>query len=126
MRSLLALFIAVFLSSVAVAQEQVNAKEIRALLSGNSIIGSWFGEEYKQYFAENGATIYSPKNAQSSPGEWRVNEAENTYESIWLRGQWTGYRIVRDDGNYFWLDHRNVPQPFSVVKGRQIIWNLEE
>ena len=38
----------------------LSAGEIKALLSGNTCIGTWRGDPYKQYFAADGSTIYAP------------------------------------------------------------------
>ncbi|MEM7067237.1 MAG: hypothetical protein AAF478_00010 [Pseudomonadota bacterium] len=103
-------------------QVPVNATEIKTLLIGNTIHGTWFGDEYKQYFYESGETIYAPRKSRSTRGKWRVNETENTYESWWERTDWVGYKIVRIDGELHWLGDSNKPQPFKVLPGEQLVW----
>ena len=107
-------------------QVPVKASEIRQMLTGNTIQGTWYGDEYRQYFYEDGKTIYAPRNSKSAAGRWRVNEAENTYESWWERTGWESYRVVEEDGRLFWLGEGNRPEPFFILPGEQLVWKEEE
>ncbi len=84
------MIVGVFLTASAALADQVpvTADEIRKMLTGNTIQGTRYGDEYRQYFYEDGKTIYAPRNSKSAVGKWRVNEAENTYESWWERTGW--------------------------------------
>lgn len=105
------------------AADIVTGSEITALLTGNTILGTWNGDEYKQYFRKDGSTIYAPKRSQSTLGKWRVNSENNTYESWWEQSGWSAYRIIRQDRNFFWttLDGKN-PEPFEILPGEQLVW----
>lgn len=110
------------ISSAYAEQIVVKADEIQTLLMGNTIHGTWFGGEYKQHFYKDGRTIYAPRKSQSSLGKWRVNEANDQYESWWERTGWVGYNIVRENGELFWLGDSNEPQPFVILPGEQLVW----
>ena len=118
-------FVFVLMSVSNAEQATVKADEIRAILTGNTIHGTWYGQEYKQYFYEDGRTIYAPKKSQSSSGKWRVDEANDLYESWWERTDWVGYRIIRKNGELFWVGDRNEPQPFTVLPGEQLVWKQQ-
>jgi len=98
------------------------AAEIRSLLTGNTIHGTWSGDEYKQFFNADGSTIYAPRASQSTAGKWRVNEKTNEYESWWERSGWSGYGIVRDGDQLFWASTGLKAQPFRVLPGQQLVW----
>ncbi len=102
----------------------VKGGEIREMLSGNTIHGSWNGEEYRQYFTTYGATTYAVRNSPPTRGKWRVNVKKDMYESWWEQSDWSAYRIVRDNGKLFWttIDGKD-PQPFVVLEGEQMHWN---
>lgn len=103
-----------------VAAEQLTASEIKNLLAGNTIVGTWDGQQYQQYFAEDGTTVYVPAEGRRAEGQWRVDPDTGVYESWWISTGWTPYVMVdiRDDG-YAWLngDRR---ERFTVKEGRQI------
>ncbi len=115
--------VAALLSGTARAEPVVvPADEISKLLTGNTIRGTWYGEEYKQYFMADGVTIYAPRKSQSTRGKWRVNTATNTYESWWERSGWSGYQVVRENGALFWLQKDTENQPFEILLGEQLVW----
>jgi len=113
-------------STAAAEQVYVKAAEIQTLLAGNTIQGTWFGDEYRQYFYKDGKTIYAPRNSKSAVGKWRVNEAENTYESWWERSGWESYRVVEENGTLFWLGEGNKPEAFVILPGEQLVWKKQE
>ena len=127
MRPLLALLAFLVVPTFAHAEPvAIKATEIRNLISGNTIRGTWSGEEYKQYFAEDGSTIYAPRRSQSTAGKWRVNEKTDQYESWWERSGWSAYGIARDGDALFWISKGLEPQPFEVLPGEQLVWKKED
>ena len=56
--------------------------EFCELLSGNSIVGQWAGEDYRQYFAETGSTTYAQRGSRKTYGTWRISD-DGKYRSIW-------------------------------------------
>ena len=103
-----------------VAAQQLTAAEIEDVLAGNTIDGSWGTDDYLQYFAEDGTTIYVPDDGQRAEGRWRVDPETGVYESWWISTGWTPYVVVDvPDGDYAWLNGDRV-ETFTVKEGRQI------
>jgi len=94
-------------------------------LSGNTAIGRWIDHNYRQYFSEDGSTIYAQENARSSTGRWRVNKKRNHYESWWEQSDWgAGFSITLKDGVYYWVSSTGTtePQAFTIVSGQQLVF----
>jgi len=119
--TLVALLIATTLPVNADEQERLSAAEIETLLSGNTAIGKWDGTPYRQYFSDDGSTIYAQEGSRSSSGQWRVNRTKNLYESWWQRSDWSGYPVVKEGGTYYWISPSLPPQAFEVVPGEQLV-----
>lgn len=103
-----------------VAAQQLTASEIEDVLAGNTIDGTWGADNYVQYFAEDGTTIYVPDDGKPAEGRWRVDPATGVYESWWISTGWTPYVVVDvPDGDYAWLNGDRV-ETFTVQEGRQI------
>ena len=112
-------------TGVAGADEKtLTAAEIEKLLTGNTAVGRWIDHNYRQYFGDDGATIYAQENARSSLGRWRVNRTKNHYESWWERAGWgAGYSIVVKDDVYYWVSSvgSTEPQAFEILPGSQLV-----
>lgn len=100
---------------------QMTAPQIEALLSGNTIRGTWNGAPYTQFFDPNGLTVYFPEGGRPDQGKWRVNAETDQYESWWERTNWTGYPIMITNDGYAWVS-RGALQPFEVFEGKQVTW----
>ncbi|MEM7598662.1 MAG: hypothetical protein AAF382_13285 [Pseudomonadota bacterium] len=100
---------------------QMSAPQIEALLSGNTIRGTWNGDGYTQFFDPNGQTIYVPDGGRPDQGKWRVNAGSDQYESWWERTNWSGYKIMMTNGGFAWVS-RGELQPFEVFEGKQVTW----
>ncbi len=107
--------------SYADERKKLTAAEIETLLAGNTAIGQWDGKNYRQYFSEDGSTIYAQEGTRSSYGQWRVNRDKDLYESFWQRSDWAGYPVELEGDTYFWISHSLPPQAFEVVPGQQLI-----
>ncbi|WP_300551038.1 hypothetical protein [Roseovarius sp.] len=104
------------------APTAIAADEITALLTGNTIVGTWSGTRYHQYFEANGTTTYIAEGGRSDQGRWRANPDTNEYESWWRSTGWTPYLLVRtDDGGYAWVNGDRY-EPFEVRQGKHIDW----
>lgn len=102
------------------APTRLTASEIEALLSGNTIVGAWSGNAYRQYYATDGSTLYVPEGGDPDEGRWRVNAQTDEYESWWQSTGWTPYAMVRtDDGGHAWINGDRL-EPFQVVPGQQL------
>ncbi|MEL7280672.1 MAG: hypothetical protein AAFY35_02700 [Pseudomonadota bacterium] len=100
---------------------QMTAPQIEALLSGNTIRGTWNGDPYTQFFDANGLTVYFPEGGRPDQGKWRVNGETDQYESWWERSNWSGYTIMMTNGGFAWVS-RGELQPFEVFEGKQVTW----
>lgn len=90
------------------------------LLSGNTAVGRWEGVPYRQYFGDDGSTIYAQQGAQSARGQWRVQDDE--YQSIWPgEVDWEGWFVMEYAGDWFWVSKTTPPTPFKVVEGEQLV-----
>ena len=100
----------------------LTAAEIEVLLAGNTIIGNWVGEDYRQFFDQNGTTTYRPtETGRDSVGEWRVNVDSGLYESLWNdRPPWEDYEVHQDGDTFFWTGQGVQLSPFTVVDGNQL------
>ena len=98
----------------------LSAAEIEALLSGNTIIGTWSGTPYRQYYAPDGSTLYVPEDGRADEGRWRTNPDTDDYESWWRSTGWTPYALVKtEEDGHAWVNGDRF-EPFRVVPGKQI------
>lgn len=102
------------------AEVELTAAEIETALAGNTIDGDW-GGKYKQYFRDDGFTMYAPEGGSMDEGKWRVNAENNTYDSWWASTGWTPYKVSRDGDTFYWHD-KSGKYPFTVAEGKQITW----
>ncbi len=101
---------------------KLTGDEIRQLLTGNTAIGKWQGVPYRQYFGDDGSTIYAQQDARSALGQWRVDDDRAEYQSIWARDtQWEGWFVMEYAGAYYWVSKSTPPTPFRVVAGQQLV-----
>ena len=101
---------------------QLSAAEIDTLLRGNTAIGQWGRDNYRQHFSDSGSTIYAVEGRRSSRGLWRVNSGTNAYESWWERSGWSAYDVLREDGQLYWLESTGDLYEFVVVEGQQLLF----
>lgn len=98
---------------------KLRGHEIGILLTGNTAVGRRDGSAYRQYFGEDGSTIYAPEGAQTIRGTWRVEGEE--YQSIWPKdAKWEGWLVMEYAGQWFWVSKTTPPTPFEVVQGQQL------
>ena len=100
---------------------QLTAPQIETLLAGNTIVGTWSGSGYKQYYGNDGFTMYVPDGGGEDDGKWRVNAETNEYESWWSSTGWTPYAIVMTNVGYAWVNGESL-EPFQVFEGKQVSW----
>lgn len=112
----------VFLAASAQAQSiKLSASEIEILLTGNTAVGVWEGVPYRQYFGDDGVTIYAQDGARSARGEWRVDAEADEYQSIWANDpDWQGWFVMEYAGDWYWVSRTTPPTPFSVLNGEQL------
>lgn len=112
--------IAVCASPAAAQSVKLQGHEISILLSGNTAVGVWDGNAYRQYFDADGTTIYAQEGARSARGQWRVVGEE--YQSIWPKDtEWQGWFVMEFNGQWFWVSKSTPPTPFDVVEGQKLV-----
>ena len=105
------------LSAQAVKLQQ---EDIPALLSGNTAVGLWDGVPYRQYFNEDGTTIFAQEGTRSARGEWRVQGEE--YQSIWPgHAEWESRFVMEYLGDTYRVSGSTPPTPFELRPGQQLI-----
>lgn len=97
---------------------QLTASQIEALLAGNTIVGTWSGSKYTQYYGPDGYTVYMPEGGQPDEGKWRVKEETDQYDSWWESTGWTPYTVVMTNEGYAWVNGDEL-EHFDVFAGRQ-------
>ena len=98
---------------------QMTAEQITALLAGNTIVGTWAGKEYKQWFSDGGFTMYIPEGGGADDGKWRTNAETDQYESWWRMSGWSGYTVMMTNDGYAWVNGDTL-EPFKVYQGKQV------
>lgn len=113
----------VALAGIAQAQAvKLTGDEIRTLLTGNTAFGRWDGVPYRQYCGADGITIYAQRGARSARGEWRVEDAQQEYQSIWPNdADWQGWFVMEFGNTYYWVSRTTPPTPFQVVEGQSLV-----
>lgn len=100
---------------------EVAGDALRDALAGNTIVGTWDGEDYRQYFDPGGTTDYLPAGGEVSVGEWRVEVVTGRYESRWPPGRtWDPYVVQRDGDRWFWTGGGVDRSPFTILPGDQL------
>ena len=122
-RRIFTALIAGFLAVPASAQSvKLQGYEIRALLTGNTAVGRWEGQKYRQFFGDDGVTIYAQEGARSTRGEWRVDDELQEYQSIWPNdADWEGWFVMEFSGTFYWVSKSTPPTPFEILEGQQLV-----
>lgn len=101
---------------------KLSADEIAILLSGNTAVGRWEGQRYRQYFDPDGSTIFAQDGARSTRGTWRVDPGTDEYQSLWPGdADWEGWFVMEYAGLWFWVSKSTPPTPFEVLPGQQLV-----
>lgn len=122
-RRIFTALVAGFLAVPASAQSvKLQGYEIRALLTGNTAVGRWEGEKYRQFFGDDGVTIYAQEGARFTRGEWRVDDELQEYQSIWPNdADWEGWFVMEFGGTFYWVSKSTPPTPFEILEGQQLV-----
>lgn len=103
-------------------ERRLNAAEIEAALSGNTVDGNWKGTPFRQYFGTDGATLYIAEGAEPSPGKWKADAQTDQYCSWWEGSGWDCYDIHSDGPeSIIWVvPSDGYRSPSRVLKGRKL------
>jgi len=101
------------------APVKLSGPEIKALLSGNTVHGTWAGREYWSYFADDGWTTYLPAGGKPSNGRWAANTDQ--YCSTWASSGTSCYDIYRDGETVVWsVPSSGERYPSTLLTGDQV------
>ena len=100
---------------------QMSAAQIQTLLAGNTVVGTWSGTPYRQFFGDGGFTMYVPEDGGADQGMWRTNAETDQYESWWRMTNWTPYTVMMTNDGYAWVNGDTL-EAFKVFKGKQVSW----
>jgi hypothetical protein len=100
------LYFLLFVSTLAFVFAQdsevtMTQEEFTTLLTGNTVIGEWAGVPFRQFFADDGSTIYLSGSSKTE-GTWRVNETGD-YCSVWPPSSTeTCYKVTKLGDELLW------------------------
>ena len=109
-------------NSVNAQDRAITGSEIIAMLAGNTAIGEWANDDYRQWFAADGSTIYAAFGKRSTLGAWRISEDGSRYESWWSGQHWEAYSILEREQQFYWVTTKGEELPFEIVEGQQLSW----
>ncbi len=117
----LGVVIATGISGTALAQERpLTGAEISAWIEGNTVVGVWAGDAYKQYFSADGWTDYDQAGAAVDRGRWWVTD--DRFCSNWDAGGDACYRVLRDGDTLIWETSGLIKRRFTadVLPGNRL------
>ena len=117
-RALILLFACTALPALA-APKPLTTDDIRALLTGNTVHGTWGGREYFSYFEANGWTTYVEPGKPPTQGRWQAHG--DKYCSKWGEfGSESCYGLEIDGETLLWVTAEGARYPSTVLKGEQL------
>jgi hypothetical protein len=118
-RAIAALALCLLALPAIAAPKPLGTDDIRALLTGNTVHGTWAGKEYFSYFDANGWTTYVEPGKPSSQGRWQA--AADKYCSKWAEmGSETCYPLEMDGDTLLWVTSEGARYPSKVLPGDQL------
>jgi len=103
----LAIILFLFISTTSNAAEYLNSKEIKTLVSGNSISGMWRGKEFKQNNHSDGVAVVNIKTMGLFNVPWIANE-RNEYCEDWGDWGWGCYKLKKTSKNKYLSIRTNI------------------
>jgi hypothetical protein len=97
----------------------LGTEDIRALLTGNTVHGTWAGKDYFSYFGPDGSTTYVVPGQPATRGRWQAHG--DRYCSRWSEvGAETCYALEMDGDTLLWVTSEGVRYPSKVLVGEQL------
>lgn len=117
---LISLFVLCALALPALAAPKPLATDdIRTLLTGNTVHGTWAGREYFSYFEANGWTTYVEPGKPSTLGRWQAHG--DKYCSKWGEmGSESCYALEMDGDTLLWVTNEGTRYPSKILPGDQL------
>lgn len=101
------------------APHPLNADEIRAALTGNTVHGTWAGREYFSFFDANGWTFYVEPGRPETRGRWQAHDGK--YCSKWGEGGTEScYALELDGETLLWVTNEGERYPSRILPGDQL------
>lgn len=101
---------------------KLSGPEIRDLLTGSTAIGRLKGAKYRQWFGDDGTTLYAQEGLRTSRGQWRVDDDAEEYQSIWPSDtDWEGWFVMEYGDTHYWVSRATPPTPFQVIAGQSLV-----
>ena len=121
------IILAMSIGHMAQAQSvKLTAAQISALLTDNTAVGTWQGQKYRQFFGDDGKTVYAQFATRSTVGRWRIDNNIDEYQSIWPnQKEWEGWYVMEYAGAYYWVSKATPPTPFRIEQGQNLNWPEE-
>jgi len=114
----LAAFCLIALPALA-APKPLGTDDIRTLLTGNTVHGTWAGREYFSYFEASGWTTYVEPGKPSTLGRWQAHG--DKYCSKWGEmGSESCYALELDGDTLLWVTIEGARYPSTVLPGDQL------
>lgn len=104
-------------ASAQAAPRPLGTDEIRMLLTGNTVHGTWAGREYYSFFDANGWTSYIEPGKPAELGRWRVHD--NKYCSKWGEFAESCFALELDGETLIWITSDQNRYPSKVLPGDQ-------
>ena len=118
-RTIASLALCVLAVPALAAPRPLATEEIRTLLAGNTVHGTWAGREYFSYFETDGWTTYVEPGKPSSRGRWQAYG--DKYCSKWGEmGSESCYALELDGGTLLWVTTEGARYPSTVLPGDQL------
>lgn len=110
------------LSHAGAAEKRLSSDEILATIRGNTILGTYDGDPYAQYFDPSGTTIFQLNDGRAFEGDWFVDEASQRYCSYhWARGKKCYEVFGREPNELLWLEEGTTERELTtLVSGKQL------
>ena len=96
----------------------LGSDEIRTLLTGNTVHGTWAGREYFSYFEAGGWTTYVAVGGSRTDGRWSVHDGK--YCSVWAGANESCYELQMDGSTLEWVTSAGQHYPSQVLPGNQL------
>lgn len=114
-----ALLATTLFAAAGAAPRPLGTDEIRSLLTGNTVHGTWAGREYFSFFDANGWTTYVEPGKSESLGRWQAHD--DKYCSRWGEaGNESCYALELDGDSLLWITSDGKRYPSQVLPGDQL------
>jgi hypothetical protein len=98
---------------------KLTGPEIKALLTGNTVHGTWSGKEYWSFFGTDGWTTFLVAGRKPADGRWGTSATQ--YCSTWDPGGSACYDIYRDGETILWRASAGGDRyPSTLLTGNQV------